>query len=282
MTGNRDLVRIGLFVFLALVIVFVLLPISFVFLYAFSDVPYAGFPPPGYSFRWFIKLFEQGDLAHAAVNSIVVAGTVTVLSLVFGTMASVALVRYRFRQRELLRTLFFSPLVVPRIAFGVGMLIYFVVLRRLGGLDSIILAHLVLTLPFTISIISASLVNVDRAVEEAAMDLGASAFGAFWRVTLPQLRTAVAVSAFFAFIVSWDQVESTIFLVKQDNITLPVAMFFYMLRQYDPVIAALSAIQVAIAFIVGTVLVLTVTPKELQTTVREQFVGHVQVEDTAS
>ncbi len=203
MTGRHDPVRIGLLVFLVLVIVFVLLPILFVFLYAFSSVPYAGFPPPGYSFRWFVKLLEQGDLGHAAINSTIIAGTVTVLSLAFGTMASVVLVRYRFRQRELLRTLFLSPLVVPRIAFGVGMLVYFVLLRRYGGLDSLILAHLVLTLPFTISVISASLVNVDRAVEEAAMDLGATAFGAFWRATLPQLRTALAVSAFFAFIVSW-------------------------------------------------------------------------------
>jgi ABC-type spermidine/putrescine transport system permease subunit II len=129
---------------------------------------------------------------------------------------------------------------------------------------------------------SASLVNVDRSVEEAAMDLGATAWGAFWRATLPQIRTALAVSAFFAFIVSWDQVESTIFLVQQDNITLPVAMFFYMLRQYDPVIAALSALQVVLAFVVGAILVATVTPKELQTTVREQFTGPPLREDGAS
>lgn len=282
MKGGRDPVRAGLLVYLGLVIVFVLLPILFVFLYAFSSVPYASFPPPGYSVRWFVKLLAQGDLGHAALNSILVAGTVTVLSLLFGTMASVVLVRYRFRRRELLRGVFLAPLVVPRIAFGVGMLVYTVLVHRLGGLDSLILAHLVLTLPFTISVMSASLVNVDRSVEEAAMDLGATAWGAFWRATLPQIRTALAVSAFFAFIVSWDQVESTIFLVQQDNITLPVAMFFYMLRQYDPVVAALSAVQVVVAFVVGAILVATVTPKELQTTVREQFTGPSLREDTAS
>jgi putative spermidine/putrescine transport system permease protein len=271
MTEPRDPVRIALLVYLGLVIALVLIPILFVFVYAFSSVSYATFPPPGLSLRWFVKLFEQTDLIRAAMNSLIVATVATALSLVFGTMASVALVRYRFRGREVLRAAFLSPLVVPRIAFGIGMLVYVVILRRFGGLDSIILAHLMLTLPFTISIMSASLVNADRAVEEAAMDLGATAVGAFWRVTIPQLRTGLAVSTFFAFIISWDQVESTLFLVKPGNITLPVAMFFYILRQYDPVIAALSALQVVLAFVVGTGLMLLLNPKELHSAVGEQF-----------
>lgn len=271
MSESPDPIRIAMLAYLCLVIAIVLLPILFVFVYAFSSVPYAAFPPPGFSVRWFVKLFEQSDLIRAAGNSLIVAGAATGLSLVFGTMASVALVRYRFRGRELLRAVFLSPLVVPRIAFGVGMLIYIVLLRRFGGLDSIILAHLMLTLPFSISIISASLVNVDRAIEEAAMDLGATSVGAFWRVTLPQIRTGLAVSAFFAFIISWDQVETTIFLVRPENVTLPVAMFFYLLRQYDPVIAAISALQVSIAFVVGAILVLMTSPRELHTAVGGQF-----------
>jgi len=268
---DRDPVHLALLAYLVLVIVLVLLPIVFVFVYAFSSVSFAAFPPPGFSVRWFVKLFQQTDLIQAAINSLIVASITTALSLVLGTMAAVALVRYRFRGREMLRAAFLSPLVVPRIAFGIGMLVYVVLLRRFGSLDSIVLAHLMLTLPFTISIMSASLVNADRSVEEAAMDLGASAIGAFWRATLPQLRTGLAVSSFFAFIISWDQVESTLFLVKPDNVTLPVAMFFYVLRQYDPVIAALSALQVAIAFVVGAVLMLFLSPRDVQEAVGGQF-----------
>ncbi len=264
MTARRDPVYTALTVFLGLVLVFMLAPIGFVLVYAFSSVSYAIFPPPGFSLRWFIKLFQQEPLFRAALNSLTVAVAATVASLVAGTLASLALVRYRFFGREVLRAIFLAPLIVPRIAFGVAMLVYAILLRRFGGLDSLILAHLMVTLPFAISILSATLVAADQSLEEAAMDLGATPLVTFWRVTLPQIRTGLAVSGFFAFIISWDQVETSLFLVKTDNMTLPVAMFYYLQRQQDPVIAALSTFLIGIAVIVAVVAVLTVNPRDLQ------------------
>ena len=263
MTG-RDPVRTGLFVMLVVVMLFMLAPIGFVLVYAFSSVSYAVFPPPGFSIRWFVKLFEQEALFRAALNSFVVAATSTVVSLIVGTLAALGLVRYRFFGREWLRAAFLAPLVVPRIAFGVAMLIYVILLRRFGGLDSLILAHLMVTLPFAISILSATLVSVDRGLEEAAMDLGATPLVTFWKVTLPQIRTGLAVSGFCAFIISWDQVETSLFLVKTDNMTLPVAMFYYLQRQQDPVIAALSTFLIGIAVVVAVIAVATVNPRDLQ------------------
>jgi putative spermidine/putrescine transport system permease protein len=263
-TARRDPVRTLLFVFLALVLLFMLAPIGFVLVYAFSSVSYAIFPPPGYSVRWFVKLLQQEPLFRAALNSLIVAVVATIISLVTGTLAALALVRYRFFGREMLRAIFLAPLIVPRIAFGVAMLIYAIVLRRFGGLDSLILAHLMVTLPFAISILSATLVSADRSLEEAAMDLGATPLVTFWKVTLPQIRTGLAVSGFFAFIISWDQVETSLFLVKTDNMTLPVAMFYYLQRQQDPVIAALSTFLIGIAVVVAVVAVLTVNPRDLQ------------------
>jgi putative spermidine/putrescine transport system permease protein len=262
--GRRDPVHVALLVALGLVLLFMLAPILFVLVYAFSSASYAVFPPPGYSVRWFVKLFQQEPLFRAALNSLLIAVVATVTSLVTGTLASLALVRYRFLGREALRAGFLAPLVVPRIAFGVAMLIYVVVLRRFGSLESLILAHLMVTLPFAISILSATLVAADRSLEEAAADLGAAPLVTFWRVTLPQIRTGLAVSGFFAFIISWDQVETSLFLVKTENMTLPVAMFYYLQRQQDPVIAALSTFLIAIAVAVAVVAVLTVNPRDLQ------------------
>jgi len=262
--AGRDPVRTGLFVGLVLVMAFMLAPIAFVLVYAFSSVSYAMFPPPGFSLRWFVKLFEQEALFRAALNSLIIAGVATVTSLVAGTLAALGLVRYRFFGREWLRAAFLAPLVVPRIAFGVAMMVYVIVLRRFGGLDSLILAHLMVTLPFAISILTATLVSADRSLEEAAMDLGAPPLLTFWKVTLPQIRTGLAVSGFFCFIISWDQVETSLFLVKTDNKTLPVEMFYYLQRQQDPVIAALSTFLIAIAVIVAVVAVLTVKPRDLQ------------------
>jgi putative spermidine/putrescine transport system permease protein len=193
----------------------------------------------------------------------VIAAVATLASLVAGTLAALALVRYRFRGRETLRAAFLSPLIVPRIAFGVGMLIYAVVVRRFGGLDSLVAAHLMLTLPFAISILTASLVGAERVLEEAAMDLGATPVQAFVRVTIPQIRTGLLVSGFFAFIISWDQVETSLFLVKTDNMTLPVAMFYYLQRQQDPVIAALSTFLIVIALAVAAGLLASMKPQDL-------------------
>jgi putative spermidine/putrescine transport system permease protein len=262
-TARRDPVRLALLVFLGLVLAYMLAPILFVVVFAFSSTSYAIFPPPGYSARWFVKLFQQEPLLRAAINSLVVAVSATAGSLALGTAAAMALVRYRFFGREVLRTLFLAPLIVPRIAFGVAMLIYAVLLRRFGGLDSLILAHLMITLPFAISILSASLVSADRSLEEAAADLGATPLVTFWKVTLPQIRTGLAVSGFFAFIISWDQVETSLFLVKTENMTLPVAMFYYLQRQQDPVIAALSVFLIAIAVVMAVAAVLTINPRDL-------------------
>jgi ABC-type spermidine/putrescine transport system permease subunit II len=254
---------IALHAYLALTLVYVVAPILFVFVYAFSSVSYAVFPPPGFSTRWFAKLFEQQDLLRAAFNSFVVAVSATGVSLVLGTLASFGLVRYRFFGREGLRAMFLSPLIVPRISFGVGMLVYAIVARRFGGLDSLVAAHLMLTLPFVISIVSASLVAAERVLEEAAADLGATPLQTFFHVTLPQIRTGLWVSGFFSFIISWDQVETSLFLVKTENVTLPVAMFYYLQRHQDPVIAALSTFLIALSFLVALVLMVTVNPKDL-------------------
>ncbi|MDR7484506.1 MAG: ABC transporter permease [Armatimonadota bacterium] len=264
MRARRDPVRLTLFVLLGLVAVFMLAPIIFVMVFAFSSASYLIFPPPGYSLRWFAKLFQQEALFRAALNSLVIAATATLVSLIVGTLASLALVRYQFFGREVLRALFLAPLIVPRIAFGVAMLIYAVVLGRFGGLDSLILAHLMVTLPFAISILSAALVSADRSLEEAAADLGASPLVTFWKVTLPQIRTGLAVSGFFAFIISWDQVETSLFLVKTENMTLPVAMFYYLQRQQDPVIAALSACLIGAAVAAAVAMAVTISPRDLQ------------------
>ncbi|MGH2374832.1 MAG: ABC transporter permease [bacterium] len=264
MSEGRDPIRTALLLFLGLVMAFMLAPIGFVLVYAFSSVSYAIFPPPGYSLQWFVKLFQQEQLFRAALNSLIVALTATAVSLVVGTLAALGLVRYRFFGRELLRAIFLAPLIVPRIAFGVAMLILAILLRRFGGLDSLVLAHLMVTLPFAISILSATLVAVDRSLEEAAADLGATPLQTFWQVTLPQIRTGLATSGFFAFIISWDQVETSLFLVKTDNMTLPVAMFYYLQRQQDPVIAALSTFLIGIAIAVAIVAVLTISPRDLQ------------------
>ena len=125
--------------------------------------------------------------------------------------------RARFPGREALKAFLLSPIVMPKIVLGVGWFIFFARLGLQGGVLPLVLAHTIVVLPFVVNILAANLVGLDPSLEEAAQDLGASAPTVLWRVVLPQIRSGLAVSALLAFIVSFDQVESSLFLTRGEN-----------------------------------------------------------------
>ncbi|MDR7481306.1 MAG: ABC transporter permease [Armatimonadota bacterium] len=234
---------------------FALLPLVIVVAYSFSSVAYGVFPPPGLSLRWYANLLGLTSFRDAFVRSVVIALVATGLALGLGVLGALALVRGRFRGKELLRGFLLSPIVMPKIVLGVGWFIFFARLGLQGGLVPIVLAHTIVVLPFVINIVAANLVGLDVSLEEAAQDLGASAPTVLWCIVLPQIRSGVLVSGLLAFIVSFDQVESSIFLTRGENNTLPIEMFLYMEKWQDPTIAALSALLIAFAAVlVGAVL----------------------------
>ncbi len=226
---------------------FVLLPLAIVVVYSFSSVPYGVFPPPGLSLRWYGHLLSLPAFRAAFVRSVVIALLATGLALGIGVLGALALVRGRFRGKELLRGFLLSPIVMPKIVLGVGWFIFFARLGLQGGLVPLVLAHTIVVLPFVITIVAANLVGLDVALEEAAQDLGASTPTVLWRIVLPQIRAGVLTAGVFAFIVSFDQVESSIFLTRGENNTLPIEMFLYMEKWQDPTVAALSALLIVFA-----------------------------------
>ncbi len=242
---------------LAVGVGFILLPLLIVVVYSFSSVAYGVFPPPGLSLRWYGNLLAQDAFRGAFVRSLGIGIAATAAALVLGFLAALALVRARFAGRELLRAFILSPIVMPKIVLGVGWFIFFARLGLQGGLLPLILAHTVVVLPFVVTILAANMVSLDSSIEEAAQDLGAGPVTVLWRIVLPQVRPGLAVSALLAFIVSFDQVESSIFLVRGANNTLPIEMFLYMEKWQDPTIAALSAVLILFAglLVAGVVLV---------------------------
>src|SRR5437879_12820276 len=114
---------------------------------------------------------------------------------------------------------------MPRVAIGIAVFILLVRLRLVGTTGSLVLVQPMLSLPFALVLLTAGLVNVNRTLEEASMDLGAGPLRTFWSVTLPQIRAGLVVAAVFAFITSFDETEASIFLVRPSNATLPVQMF---------------------------------------------------------
>ena len=250
MTRNLPPIRyILLAVFTVLAVIYMISPMAIIVLNSFSSVAYNVFPPEGLSLRWYVKLIEQGDFYPAAVRSLVLATLATAIAMVIGTLASYSLVKYAIRGRDFIKGFLLSPVVLPKIVIGAAIFMFVVQIRMSGNYSSLLLTHVLIVFPFVLALISASLANFDWSQQEAAMDLGAGPIQTFFRVVLPQIWIGMTVAALFAFFISFDQVEVTLFLARPGVSTLPVEMFLFLQKWQDPTIAALSTIIVGFAAI---------------------------------
>jgi spermidine/putrescine transport system permease protein len=237
----------------ALVFAFLYVPILVLVAYSFNasrlNVVWTGF-----TFRWFEQLFANGPLMRAAWNSFVIAVVTTGLSIVLGTLGAWLLHRYRFRGARLIQTLFTVPMVVPEVLMGISLLVLFAALNVVLGFTTVIIAHVTFCFPFVLVAVRARLHDLDPALEEAALDLGATPFQAFWQVILPSLRPAIVAGGLMAFTLSWDELIVTFFTTSAASATLPVRIFGMAKVGLNPMLNALSAL-----FIVATVAIVAFT-----------------------
>jgi ABC-type spermidine/putrescine transport system permease subunit II len=195
------------------------------------------------------------------VRSVELALAATACSLALGTLAALAIARFRFPGRRAVQGFVAAPLIVPKVAIGIAAFILFLKVGLYGSFGSLVLAHTVITLPFVITLAVAGFARVDHMLEEVATDLGAVPRQVLFRATLPQMRGTMIAAAVFSFIISFDELDASIFLVGQHTNTLPTAMFIYMEKYQDPTLAALSTLLIgaslvaaaAIAFLIARV-----------------------------
>ncbi|MBJ6986180.1 ABC transporter permease [Devosia sp. MC521] len=252
---------LGLFAVMG--VFYVLAPLAIVILNSFSSVAHNVFPPEGYSTRWYENLFAQDTFYLAAGRSVMLALLATAIAMVIGTMASYAIVRYQPKLANLIRAFLLSPIVLPNIVLGVAAFMFVVRIGMFGNYASLLFVHVVVVLPFIVTVITASLANFDWSLQEAAMDLGAKPVRAFTKVVMPQISVSMVVSALFAFMTSFDQVETTLFLVRAGANTLPIEMFLYLQKWQDPTIAALSSLLILFAIIIVAILSLIMRNKTI-------------------
>jgi putative spermidine/putrescine transport system permease protein len=243
-----------------LVFAFMLSPVVFVAWVSVFSNTIVTFPPDGYSTEWYLKAWENQAFTGGFATSIQVALFSMVSGLALGVPASFALVRGRFPGRGALNALLLSPLIVPGVVAGTAIYVYFVQIeiwtgvRVITTLPGLVAAHVMLTIPWTVRLIAASLSTVDRAAEEAAMNLGASPAVAFFRVTLPMIKPGLVAAAIFGFIASFTDLEMTLFLIGPNRTTLQIALLQYLEWKFDPSVAAVSVVQV---IIIGAALIVT-------------------------
>ena len=235
------------------IVAFLLLtPVVMIVWSAFIDSVFISFPPRGYTLKWFDAAIRYPSFINGFVVSLQVAAITATLGVVIGSAASLVLVRGSFPGRGTMNTLLLSPLMVPNIVLGTALYMFFIgVSDRLGidvsgGIPSLVCAHLLLTLPWCVRLISANLIGGDRSIEEAAANLGANPWVVFYRVTLPQMRSGVIAAALFSFIISFENLELSLFLVGPGQTTLPIAIMQYLEFNMDPTIAAISTVQILV------------------------------------
>ena len=244
--------RVALLVAAAVGYAIILTPLLFVCWLSFFANEIVTFPPQGYTLRWFAHVFDQNNFVSGFLTSLQVGVAAMIGGLVLGIPASLVLARRRFAGREALNTLLLLPLVVPGIVAGTAIYVFQIEIELatelplLGSRAGLVLAHIMITIPWTVRLLTASLAGVDRSIEEAAQNLGATPVGTFWRVTLPAIKPGIVAAALFSFIVSFGNLEMTLFLVAPGETTLPIAILQYLQWRIDPTIAAVSLLQIAL------------------------------------
>lgn len=237
----------------ALVFLFLYGPILFLVVYSFNasrlNILWEGF-----TWKWYGELLSDRRLLEAAKNSFVIALAATVLAVLIGTGAAWLLHRFRYRGARAIGTLANLPMVVPEVIMGVSLLVFFSTVGLDRGFTTVILAHACFCAPFVMAAVEARLAGLDPSLEEAALDLGATPWKAFWFVIVPYLRPAIVAGALMAFALSLDELIVTFFVNSAASKTLPVAIFGMAKVGLNPKINALSTF-----FIVVTVALLVLS-----------------------
>lgn len=205
------------------------------------------FPPDGVTFKWFADILRHEEFIRAAGISVLVAFFAALGSTVMGCMVCIAFRYFKVPGKHVTGALFSAPILVPAVITGLAL--YQIILIMIGSksLITLIIGHIVITMPFPIRIVGSMLETVEPSKEEAAMSVGANRVTTFLRITFPMIRPAVVGSALYSAIISWNNFPVSMFLCGLGYITLPIRIYNYLEYQYEPLIAAMGAVVVVIS-----------------------------------
>jgi spermidine/putrescine transport system permease protein len=232
--------------FSACVFAFLYLPIAVLVLYSFHRDGVGGFPPRHFTLNWYRQLFSDASIWDSVLNSLLVAVGAVALSLTLGLLAALALDRADFPGKALFRRLVLLPLILPGIITGLSLLMF----ANFAGLQlsllTVFLGHATALISVATTELFAGLQKMDRVLEEASLDLGATPWQTFWRVTLPNLRLSLIAAGLLIFTLSMDEIAVTFFLIGRDN-TLPLEIWARLRRGITPEINAISTLIFAVS-----------------------------------
>ncbi len=236
-------------VYAGLIYLFLYVPIAVLIVYSFNKSKLNAVWT-GFTFDWYIKLMHNHDVVEAMYTSLLVAFVSTIAATMIGTLAAVGMYRYHFRGKTALDAMLYLPIVIPEIVMGISLLILFTQLRLPLGFLTLIAAHITFSVPFVVVVVKTRLEGFDKSMEEAAMDLGATPWQTFTKVTLPIIAPGVIASALLAFTLSIDDVIISFFVAGPGSATLPLKIFSMVKFGVTPEINALSTLMLVVTLVI--------------------------------
>lgn len=246
---TKQLGSIVLWGWVLLIGIFLLAPLVIVMAISFTDSNFIRFPPQGFSLKWYAAISTVPGVVDALILSLQLAALSTVISSTLGTLAALGLTMRRVPGKELVTSFLLSPLVFPSLVVGVALLQFYRATHYDNVFMGLLLAHVVITVPYATRTVIASLEVFDFNLVDAARTLGADGRRAFFEVILPLIRPGVVAGAVFGFIVSFDNYTVSMFLSDAKNLTLPIRLFHFVDRALDPTVAAMSSALILLAVV---------------------------------
>jgi spermidine/putrescine transport system permease protein len=229
--------------------VFLYAPIVILLIFSFNASKFASAAWKGFSFKWYLELFNDEALGSALKNSLYIGFMSTLISTIFGTMVAIAMERYNFWGKLAFDALLYLPIIIPDIAMAVMLLLFFVMVKIPLGRSTIIISHIAFNISFVAIVVRARLAQFDMTLEEAAQDLYADNWQTFRRVTLPLLMPGILGGALLAFTLSLDDFVITFFTSGPGSSTLPLRIYSMVKLGVTPEINALSAVMLLASFV---------------------------------
>jgi spermidine/putrescine transport system permease protein len=256
--------------FFALVVVFLYAPIVILLIFSFNDSQVPSFPLSGFTFHWYHQFLTNPDLRAALETSAIVAALSSIAAVALGILASVALARRSFRGKSPVTALLLSPLVIPYVVLGVSLLLLFQTLGMSRSILTVVIGHVVLSLPYTILVLMPRLQQIDVSLEEAAYDLGASRLRTFRSIVLPLILPAVISAYLIAFTTSFDEYAVASFVVGP-RITFPI--YLYSALRFPNQLPQV----IAVAVVVMIISLVVVVGAEIGRRIAERRLGALEI-----
>ncbi|MCI9470092.1 MAG: ABC transporter permease [Lachnospiraceae bacterium] len=235
-------------IYLGLVLAFIYLPIVFVVVYSFNGSSSTAVWK-GFSLEWYQKLLQDTDIWEALKNSLILGVASCLAAAVIGTIGAVGLMKVKFRSKGVMEYISTLPIMIPEIILGMVFMAFFSLLSLPFGMVTLVIAHTTFCIPYILMMVKARMAGMDPALEEAAMDLGATPVRTFFDITLPLVMPAVLSGAMLAFAMSLDDVVISIFVNGPRLNTLPVKVYAQMKFGVTPEINALCTVMLAVTLL---------------------------------